>query len=37
MDRHNQREWKKFKNYFDKMPPRDKFVLEKRTFNLEVV
>ncbi|WP_016953058.1 P-loop NTPase fold protein [Anabaena sp. PCC 7108] len=34
MDRHNQREWKKFKNDFEKMPPQNKFVFEKRTFNL---
>ncbi|WP_083389702.1 P-loop NTPase fold protein [Trichormus sp. NMC-1] len=34
MDRYNQREWKKFKNDFEEMPPRDKFLFEKRTFNL---
>jgi len=36
MDRHNQREWKKFKNDFRKMPPETGFVFEKRTFNLAV-
>ncbi|MDP5016416.1 MAG: hypothetical protein NWQ43_03775, partial [Dolichospermum sp.] len=36
MDRHNQREWKKFKNDFRKMPPEKEFVFEKRTFNLAV-
>jgi WD40 repeat protein/predicted KAP-like P-loop ATPase len=36
MDRHNQREWKKFKNDFRKMPPETEFVFEKRTFNLAV-
>jgi hypothetical protein len=25
MDRHNQREWKKFKNDFRKMPPEKEF------------
>jgi len=34
MDRHNQREWKKFKINFMKMPPQTEFVFEKRTFNL---
>jgi WD40 repeat protein len=34
MDRHNQREWKRFKNDFRKMPPEKEFVFEKRTFNL---
>lgn len=34
MDRYNQREWKKFKNDFYKMSPRDNFYFEKRTFNL---
>ncbi|MDD1431956.1 P-loop NTPase fold protein [Dolichospermum sp. ST_sed6] len=34
MDRHNQREWKKFKLDFIKMPPQTEFVFEKRTFNL---
>ncbi|MBK1986573.1 hypothetical protein A0J48_003275 [Sphaerospermopsis aphanizomenoides BCCUSP55] len=34
MDRHNQREWKKFKNDLMKMSPQDKFYFEKRTFNL---
>ncbi|WP_353931437.1 P-loop NTPase fold protein [Okeanomitos corallinicola TIOX110] len=34
MDRHNQREWKKFKNDFMKMSPQDEFIFEKRTFNL---
>jgi hypothetical protein len=36
MDRHNQREWKKFKNDFRKMPPKKEFAFEKRTFNLAV-
>jgi WD40 repeat protein/predicted KAP-like P-loop ATPase len=36
MDRHHQREWKKFKNDFHKMPPQAEFVFEKRTFNLAV-
>ncbi len=36
MDRHNQREWKKFKNDFYKMSPEKEFVFEKRTFNLAV-
>jgi WD40 repeat protein/predicted KAP-like P-loop ATPase len=36
MDRHNQREWKKFKTDFRKMPPEKEFVFEKRTFNLAV-
>ena len=36
MDRHNQREWKKFKNDFRKMPPEKEFVFEKRTFNLAI-
>ncbi|MFM2062804.1 MAG: hypothetical protein RLZZ507_2474 [Cyanobacteriota bacterium] len=36
MDRHNQREWKKFKSDFNKMLPKDKFVFEKRTLNLAV-
>ncbi|MEA5579536.1 P-loop NTPase fold protein, partial [Anabaena sp. UHCC 0451] len=36
MDRHNQREWKKFKNDFLKMSPHKEFVFETRTFNLAV-
>ncbi|MBD2137213.1 hypothetical protein H6F32_06350 [Anabaena sp. FACHB-1237] len=36
MDRHNQREWKKFKNDFMKMSPQQEFYFEKRTFNLAV-
>ncbi|OBQ27866.1 MAG: hypothetical protein AN483_18600 [Aphanizomenon flos-aquae MDT14a] len=35
MDTHNQREWKKFKNDLNKMPPQE-FVFDKRTFNLAV-
>ncbi|MFM7405102.1 MAG: P-loop NTPase fold protein [Cuspidothrix sp.] len=34
VDMHTQREWKKFKNDFHKMPPEEEFVFEKRTFNL---
>ncbi|BAZ83957.1 hypothetical protein [Dolichospermum compactum] len=30
MDRHHQREWKKFKNDFHKMPPQAEFVFEKK-------
>lgn len=36
MDRHNQREWKKFKNDFIKMSPAEEFYFERRTFNLAV-
>jgi len=36
MDRHNQREWKKFKTDFRKMLPEKEFVFEQRTFNLAV-
>jgi predicted KAP-like P-loop ATPase len=36
IDMHTQREWKKFKNDFYKMPPETEFVFEKRTFNLAV-
>ncbi len=34
MDIHNKREWKKFKNDFLKMSPREEFYFETRTFNL---
>ncbi|HLO89230.1 MAG TPA: P-loop NTPase fold protein [Nostocaceae cyanobacterium] len=34
MDMHHQREWKKFKYDFQKMPPADEFIFERRTFNL---
>ncbi|MBD2690320.1 P-loop NTPase fold protein [Anabaena catenula] len=36
MDSHNQREWKKFKNDFQKMSPQDKFYFETRTLNLAI-
>ncbi|MBD2663046.1 peptidase C14, caspase catalytic subunit p20 [Richelia sinica FACHB-800] len=36
MDMYNQREWKKFKNDFLKMPPLDEFLFERRTFHLAI-
>jgi WD40 repeat protein/predicted KAP-like P-loop ATPase len=36
MDMYTQREWKKFKNDFLKMPPQDEFLFEKRTFHLAI-